>query len=436
MNQITIHLPEDVSFILSTLSARGHTAYIVGGCVRDCLMQKTPGDWDLCTSALPQQTKAVFSGFRTIDTGIAHGTVTLMLHGKPYEITTYRIDGDYKDNRRPESVRFVSAIEKDLSRRDFTINAMAYNEQQGLIDLFGGMRDIQKKCIRTVGEADARFQEDALRILRALRFASVLEFHIDADTTQSIHKNSALLQTIAQERIRVEFSKLLTGAGASSILGEFHDVLREFLPELPPEHNTMVSGGWNQTLKALAHTEPDMEVRLAVFFHNIALITGEECISPANHSAEIAQTALKRLRYDNKTVATVTELIRYHNTPIAPTRITVKQWLNVLGVPLFKKLLAVRRALLSALSDATLLNALLQTEKFLQEVLSQNECFSLKDLNINGKTLISLGFTGKEVGVILDHLLNLVITEKIPNKEEKLLKTALEILKKTNKPKK
>ncbi|MDR1631022.1 MAG: CCA tRNA nucleotidyltransferase [Oscillospiraceae bacterium] len=431
MNQAFILLPDDVSFILSTLSVHGHTAYIVGGCVRDCVMQKTPEDWDICTSAKPQETKEAFSDFRTIDTGLSHGTVTVIVRKKPYEITTYRIDGDYQDNRRPERVTFISDLAKDLSRRDFTVNAMAYNESQGLVDLFGGMRDIENRRIRTVGDAGERFLEDALRILRALRFASTLGFAIDPATARAIHENKSLLQTIAKERIQAEFSKLLVAPGAHTVLREFYDVFFEIIPGLPSD-----AGLFNQNFHAIACAKHDLEVRLALLLYNIAELNAEKTDFPAERSAEIAKTVLKSLRYENKVVSTVATLILHHDTPIAPTGACVKKWLHTLGETRFKKLLLVRRALSSSPKNENLLEELAQTEQCMQEILNKNDCFSLQTLAIGGNDLLALGLAGKDVGNMLDHLLELVIAEKIPNKEEKLLKTAVEILNRTNKSKK
>lgn len=232
---LDIKIPQEVEYIISELEKNGHSAYAVGGCIRDSLMGREPEDWDICTSALPEQTLKCFGRHVMLETGFKHGTVTLMLDRKPFEITTYRVDGTYSDNRRPDKVNFVGNLKEDLSRRDFTINAMAYNPREGIADFFGGMEDLRAKSIRSVGSANQRFNEDALRIVRALRFASALGFSLDSSTAAAIRVNCHLLKNIAAERIANELDKLIAGESATDILHEYASVLAEFVPEIKPD---------------------------------------------------------------------------------------------------------------------------------------------------------------------------------------------------------
>jgi len=232
---VEIELPEEVSYIINAFEKNNFEAYAVGGCVRDAVLGKTPKDWDICTNATPRQTKLCFAGQRIIETGIKHGTITLVLSDDSYEVTTFRTDGIYKDNRRPETVEFVSDIKNDLARRDFTINALAYHPSTGIVDYFRGISDINNRIIRCVGNADERFKEDALRIMRALRLSSILGFDIEEETADAINKNSYLLDNIASERINEELSKLLSGADAKRILFEYGLVIGQIVPEINPE---------------------------------------------------------------------------------------------------------------------------------------------------------------------------------------------------------
>jgi len=272
---MNIKLPKDVIYILQRLENSGYSAYVVGGCVRDALLGNAPQDWDICTSALPQQVINTFSDYRVIKTGIKHGTVTLMLNSNMYEITTFRTEKDYSDNRRPDTVEFVADIKEDLSRRDFTVNAMAYNPKQGLIDLFFGLDDLDMHIIRTVGNADVRFNEDALRILRALRFSAKLCFNIEKSTAASVHRNKGLLNNIAAERILAEFKQLLLSENAVNILREYYDVISVFIPEISPmvgfcQYNSYhCYDVWEHTLHALSYADNNIIIRLAVLFHDI-----------------------------------------------------------------------------------------------------------------------------------------------------------------------
>ena len=305
-------IPKEALNVAGLLESRGFEVFFVGGCVRDILRGIPPHDWDITTDATPEQMKECFAGLRVIEAGIKHGTLTVISDGLSFEVTTYRVDGKYEDNRRPTEVYFTRNISDDLSRRDFTINAMAYNPGRGLVDLFGGREDIEKRIIRCVGNPDRRFHEDGLRILRALRFASVLDFSVEAETARSIHENRSLLKNISAERVRDEFFKLIAGPGAGRVLLDFRDVIREFIPKIEagvPEQNTLDI--YARSVRTMvAEDRGDLYVRLALFFRDIAACNagGQEGGCSERHeeqSAELAGTILSRLRSDNRTISTV-----------------------------------------------------------------------------------------------------------------------------------
>jgi len=389
-----IKIPDDAIYILNAIEAAGYEANVVGGCVRDALLGKAPDDWDICTSALPEQTMEIFYNHHIIETGLQHGTVTLMLHKKPYEITTYRVDGKYKDNRRPEQVKFVSVLKRDLARRDFTINAMAYNPKTGLADYYGGRQDLADKIIKCVGNPDKRFGEDALRIMRAMRFAAALGFKIDGGTKQAMLENKALLNNIAKERIAAELNKLIVGDGAAEIILEHFAVISEVIPELTELHD-------------FSRAPKDIGVRLAVLFNGT--------------DSETAVKILRRLKYDNATAATVKTLVLYRGADIQPESKNIKRWLNKIGEETLRKLLEVKRAGNTAQLD--------NITSVLNEIIEQNQCFSLKNLAVGGNDLISIGITeGTKIGGILKRLLDIVIDEQIENEKTILLETAKKLL--------
>ena len=439
-----MYLPPYARTALSVLEQSGYEVYIVGGCVRDSLLGLTPFDYDITTNALPQQVLAAFCAFHTIETGIKHGTVTVLIDNQPVEITTFRIDGDYRDNRRPEHVTFTANLEGDLARRDFTVNAMAYREQTGLVDLFGGQADLKNKCIRCVGVPDVRFGEDALRIMRALRFAAVLGFGIEQDTAQSIHKNRLLLQNIASERIQAELFKLLCAAAAEHVLDAYRDVLAVFMPEIVPmfgfdQHSKYHdSDVWEHSLRAFAAIkEKKLPLRLAVLLHDIgkpASFTQDEdgtghFYGHAKQSVSLARGLLNRLRCDNATKQTVLTLIEYHDTQLAPTPKSVKRWLGRLGSELFFDLIRLQEADSAAHAAPYVterLNALGQIRAMAQEALDEGACFSLRDLAVGGHDMLALGLRGPKVGAALQYLLGLVIEGNIENEKKALLRAARE----------
>ncbi|MCL2248541.1 MAG: CCA tRNA nucleotidyltransferase [Oscillospiraceae bacterium] len=442
----TINLPNKVKYIIKTLEASGFKAYAVGGCIRDSVMGKKPKDWDICTSALPEKTMEIFKSETVIPTGLHHGTVSLLLSGKLYEITTFRTDGVYSDNRRPDTVSFVTDLKADLSRRDFTINALAYNPSEGLIDPFSGIKDIERKMIRCVGDADKRFTEDALRIMRALRFSSKLSFEIEPITQEAIKRNRKLLQNIAVERIAVELDGLLIGGNVAEILTGYSEVLEVLIPEITPmigfEQNNSYHhlDVWKHTVKAVESVPPDRILRLTMLFHDIAK---PQCYSETNGgghfyghpkvSSEMARKILRRLKYDTRTIKTVTELIYYHDTDIALSEKSVKRWLRKLGEKNLRMLCSAKRADALAKSKERLnsqIEEIETIEKLIDKIIVEESCFSLKDLAITGKDLIDHGIPeGGLIGEVLNELLEMVIDEKSENTREELLKNVTKLLK-------
>ena len=433
-----IHLPEDVKAILHTLQEAGYEAYAVGGCIRDSLLGRRPDDWDITTSAKPQETKALFG--KTIDTGIQHGTVTVIRHGRGYEVTTYRVDGEYEDGRHPKEVTFTASLKEDLRRRDFTVNAMAYNEEDGLVDLFGGRQDLEQKIIRCVGEANERFEEDALRIMRAVRFSAQLGFSIEERTKEAIRGHAERLRQVSAERIQVELTKLVispnpdflriaweTGITAV-VLPEFDHLMEQ--PQNNPHHCFSVG---EHTLHAMQAVRPDKCLRLAMLLHDVAkplcLTTDAEGIDHFHGHAQkgerMAAQILKRLRYDNHTTELVSRLVKWHDVAIAPEKKAVRRAASRMGKELFPLILEVKAADLAAQSDYQ------RTEKrewlerlrgLYEEIEREGDCLTIKDLAVNGRDLIQAGITpGPQLGLALQQLLEIVLEDPEKNTREYLL---------------
>ena len=443
MKKLKIEIPSGANEIIHTLQNNGYEAFLVGGCVRDSILGRSIHDYDVTTSATPDEMMEVFKGKRIIETGLQHGTITIVIDGEGYECTTYRIDGHYSDSRRPDSVTFTRSLEEDLKRRDFTINAMAYNNEAGLIDPFNGLEDIEHYKIRCVGRAEDRFSEDALRILRAIRFASQLGFVVDSDVSLNIHKMYKNLENISIERINSEFCKIALSSEFYIQIGLFREVFSLFIPEIKdmfgfqqnnPYHMYDV---WNHTVHAIEYCESDdLVTRLAVFFHDIGkphcYQDGEDGIrhfkGHGRVSADMTDKIMKRLRFDNDTREKVVELVYYHDATFEVGKKYVKRWLHKIGEEQFRRLLNVRRADIKAQADMaqkTRLQKIDNIEYILEEVLQDDECFSLKDLAVNGKDLITIGYKpGKEIGEVLNNLLDLVISGEYKNEKEKLLEIA------------
>ena len=414
-----------------------------GGAVRDSILNRPVHDWDICTSATPFEMLEIFKNRKIIETGLQHGTVTVVVNGEPYEITTYRIDGIYSDNRRPDTVTFTDKLVEDLRRRDFTINAMAYNDEEGLIDPFNGMEDIKYKKISCVGCAEDRFGEDALRILRAIRFAAQLEFTIMPGTDREIHKQYKNLENISIERVNSEFCKIASSDDFCVELLLYKDVFSLFIPELKDMFDFPQNNPWHiwdvfgHTIHAVEYCDSDdLVVRLAVFFHDFgkphSYQDGEDGIrhfkGHGKVSADMTDSIMKRLRFDNETRNNVVELVSYHDATFEIGKKYVKRWLNKIGEKQFRRLLQVKKADNKAQNlelSSDRIKELSEIESLIDEVLQEDECFSLKDLAINGKDLIGVGYkAGKELGNTLNKLLQLVIDGDCPNEKEKLLQEA------------
>lgn len=432
-------IPSGARHILQTLNGAGHEAYLVGGCVRDLLRGVKPHDWDICTSALPKKTEQCFAGQRVIGTGLKHGTVTVLVEGEPYEITTYRTEGPYSDSRRPDFVRFVPNLEKDLARRDFTMNAIAMDLHGNLCDPYGGGADIKVGLIRCVGEPDRRFREDGLRVMRALRFAATFGYDIEERTAQAVHKNRAVLDRVAAERINAELRKLLVGQNAGDVLRQYPDVFCQFWPQLGPlvtlEQNNPWHywGGWEHTIHAVEAAPADMTLRLAMLLHDIGKpsckSTDEKEIDhfyghPAI-SAQMADQMLRALKFDNKTRERVVLLVERHDAQLPPRSQVIRRWLNRLGSEAFFQLLEVKQADNMGQAPEKVKSCLVELEEIMakaERVLLEGQCLTLKDLAVNGRDVIAAGIApGPEVGRVLEGLLEQVLSGEIPNERETLL---------------
>lgn len=443
---MVIKIPEQVNRAIEILRQNGHSAHVVGGAVRDAIMGIEANDWDIATSALPEETASAFRDFRVIETGIKHGTITVIIDSASLEITTYRIESTYSDNRHPDSVQFTDLIEDDLSRRDFTVNAIAYSPHSGITDPYGGCKDIEKKIIRCVGEPDKRFGEDALRILRALRFSSVLGFEIESKTAESIRKNYRLLANISVERIFVELSKLLCGKDAKRILLDYSEVIFFILPELEPmkgctqNHERHIFDVWEHTVEAVSQIKSEPHLRLAMLFHDSGkphVKTTDQngtdhFYSHAKKSREIAEKALTRLKVSNKLRNTIGNRVEYHDfLPDKISKKTYKKYIGKLGLDTVTELFDVRKADISAQNPKFLQEGLDANEsglKILNEIQNENSCLKISDLAINGKDLEKSGIPpSPEMGKILNILFDEVLEDKTKNTKNALLARALEI---------
>lgn len=435
---MVLQIPEKVGKIIHLLQQNGYDAYAVGGCVRDSLLKRSPADWDITTSAKPLEVKRIFR--KTIDTGLQHGTVTVMMEKEGFEVTTYRIDGEYEDSRHPKEVIFTGNLEEDLKRRDFTINAMAYNGAAGLVDVFGGIRDLENKIVRCVGVPEERFTEDALRILRAVRFSAQLGFAIDEDTKRAAGALADTLKNISAERIQTELVKLLVSANPQYLktaweLGITNVVLPEFdammdTAQNNPHHCFNVG---EHTLKALEYVPADKVMRLAVLFHDMGKpqkrTTDENGVDHfyghPELSRKMTQEILRRLRFDNDTIRKVTELVYWHECAWECTDKSIRKALSKIGPELFPALLQVRRADVMAQSEyqrETKLERLEKSRELFDRIMENQECISIKTLAVTGKDLIDAGMKpGKELGETLGRFLDLVIDDPSKNTKKYLL---------------
>lgn len=435
---MNIFIPEYARKAMEILVGNGFQAYAVGGCIRDSLLGKTPQDWDICTDCLPEKLKEVFKGYRTIDTGLKHGTVTVLIGTELVEITTFRSDGEYENHRKPEQVRFVSELQEDLIRRDFTVNAMCCDINCRVYDFYGGRDDLKSGIIRCVGKAEKRFEEDALRILRGLRFASVLDFQIEVETAKAMFEKKELLKFISAERISEELKKLLCGKAVEKILVEYGEILGAVIPEiLPcigfeqnnPHHCYTV---WEHIAKSVSLVRPDPVIRTVMLLHDIAkpkMKTVDEngIYHFKKHQyvgAEMAKEILKRLKYDNRSADYIFRLIWEHDNRIPAQVSSVKRFISKHDFQFYFDYLEVRRGDTYAQSDFRLrekLDELDELAKIGLDLYAQDCCLKVSDLAINGNDLIELGLCGKEIGEWLDRILELVIDDRISNDKNELL---------------
>ncbi len=442
-----IKIPPKCNLIFEILINAGFQCYAVGGCVRDSIMGRIPSDWDFTTDALPSEIERCFSEYKTLDIGKEFGTITVIIGDDSFEITTFRCDGEYTDSRHPDSVIFTSSVIDDLSRRDFTMNSIAYSPVDGLVDPFNGVQDIENKIIRCTGKAAVRFNEDAIRMLRALRFASVLGFSFEESTRQAVFEYSYLLSNVHPSRMRKELSGLITGDNIHSVLSEYRDVLAVIIPEIKPMLDTgqnnphHIYDVWNHTLQALKNSKNTEVHRLCVLFHDIGkpyLKTTDA--KGVDHfkkhqlkSAEIAEKVLRRFCYPSDIVADVTLLIRYHDERFRNLRYDIKSMLKVLGERLFFVLTDIIYSDILGQSEYKRAEKLRHRELVIstaQQIIADGECYSLSMLCVNGSDLLKFGIKGKTVGCVLDELLNLVISDKAENKKEVLLSLVPAIVKK------
>ena len=441
-----IQIPAHALTVVERLERYGYEAYVVGGCVRDSLLGRSPKDWDVCTNALPEEVLRVFKRFHVIKTGLQHGTVTVMVNHEPVEVTTFRIDGAYTDNRHPDSVNFVSRVEEDLARRDFTINAMAFNPTRGLVDAFDGQADLKAGVIRCVGEPDARFNEDGLRILRALRFAARYNFGIETETAFSIHRNRHLLENVSVERIFTELKGILIGEGVLGMMQAFPDVFSIIIPELAAtigfdQHNPHhIYDVWTHTAHAVQAAPADEVIRLALLLHDIAkpatFTLGDDgrghFYGHGTRGANMARSILRHLKSDTATLDAVVTLVREHDNTLPTTAPGMRRTIGRLGLNTLHQLLAIKQADMDGQSthereqkQTTLRNARL----LLEDVLEEPPAYTVGDLALTGRDLIAMGLKpGPAMGSILKTLLAEVQDECLANTREALTPRAQEII--------
>lgn len=404
-----LDLPEFVVRVIDRLEACGYEAYAVGGCVRDMIMGRVPNDYDVTTNALPEETKRCFDGWRVIETGIKHGTVTVISEGNNIEVTTYRLDGEYADNRHPKEVTFTSDITADLSRRDFTVNAMAYSHKRGFADAFDGMGDILNRQIRSVGDARQRFREDGLRILRALRFSSVLGFSIDSETAIAIHDCKELLKNISVERILSEFTKLITGSGAESILSDYRDVIAVFIPDV----EKVSAETYSEAVKIVSLCPAEKSIRYAAFLGHLGGADG------------LIGRTLDRLNSDTRTRRTAEAIYECYLKGAEEGKIFARYAICRSGYEVARAAAELCAATGKVRGDAAYVAV---SERYAENIERENSadgrCLSLSELKISGKQLMSIGIKGPDIGKILSALLCLVMEEKLENKECDLMSAA------------
>lgn len=437
-----MQISSKAKIVINALADAGFSAYVVGGCVRDYFLGNQTSDTDITTSAKPYEVEKILAdkNIKVVETGLKHGTVTAVIDKTPLEITTFRADGEYRDSRHPQSVEFVTDIEQDLKRRDFTVNAMAYNDERGLVDLFGGREDIENRIIRTVGEPDARFKEDALRIMRALRFSSVLGFEIEEKTKKSIFDNMYLLENISAERIFSELSKLLCGKNVLNVLDEFRQVIGVIIPQLIPSFNCSQNTPWHtytvyeHIIHSVDFAPCDPVIRLTMLLHDIGKPSvkrtdengRDHFKTHADAGEKIAAEVLSELKVSNNIYNKVTTLIKYHQSVENVNDVKIKHWFNKIGEEYTLSLFDVRIADLKAhnLGKKEVLfeiERLMSLEEEAKMIIKRREPYKISELAVNGHDLISLGFSGREIGDKLSEILTLVMDGRLKNTKKDIL---------------
>ncbi|WP_028504773.1 CCA tRNA nucleotidyltransferase [Ruminococcus sp. FC2018] len=433
-----INIPEYAQTALDMLHACGYKAYIVGGCVRDALLGKTPNDYDICTDCTPQEMKKVFASYNAIETGIKHGTLTVLIGHDPIEITTFRSDGKYSDHRKPDKVRFEKELSQDLKRRDFTINALCYNQSEGLVDMFGGTQDLQRRIIRCVGDPTERFDEDALRILRAMRFSSVLDFEIEKGTSSAIHSQKELLKNISAERIAAELKKLLCGKDPARILTEYRDVMAVIIPQLEPCFDLKQNNPhhcydvYTHICKSVNNISPDWVLRLTMLLHDIGKpLVHTTDSAGVDHfkthqlkSAKLSREITGALKLDNRSRSRIYDLVLEHDTRIPPVKKSVRRLMSKYDDDFFDDYLRVRRADTLAQSGYMREQKLAELEaigEVARQIRAEQLCLHISDLAVNGNDLIDLGYEGSSIGKALKMLLDAVIEERTDNEKDALV---------------
>ncbi len=437
-----MQISSKAKIVINALADAGFSAYVVGGCVRDYFLGNQTSDTDITTSAKPYEVEKILAdkNIKVVETGLKHGTVTAVIDKTPLEITTFRADGEYRDSRHPQSVEFVEDIEQDLKRRDFTVNAMAYNDERGLVDLFGGREDIENRIIRTVGEPDARFKEDALRIMRALRFSSVLGFEIEEKTKKSIFDNMYLLENISAERIFSELSKLLCGKNVLNVLDEFRQVIGVIIPQLIPSFNCAQNTPWHtytvyeHIIHSVDFAPRDPVIRLTMLLHDIGKPSvkrtdengRDHFKTHADAGEKIAAEVLSKLKVSNNIYNKVTTLIKYHQSVENVNDVKIKHWFNKIGEEYTLSLFDVRIADLKAhnLGKKEVLfeiERLMSLEEEAKMIIKRREPYKISELAVNGHDLISLGFSGREIGDKLSEILTLVMDGRLKNTKKDIL---------------
>ncbi len=434
-----LNIPDKIIYVLNCLKRGGFEAYLVGGCVRDLLIGNAPKDWDITTSAIPQQIKECFlDRAKFLEIGKKFGTIGVLIDNEVIEVTTYRVEDNYVDSRRPDKVIFTDNIVKDLSRRDFTINAIAYNPEDGFVDPFNGKEDIKNRLINSVGNADERFSEDALRILRALRFSAELEFKIDDKVKGAVFRKKELILEISKERIFNEFCKLMSGDNVGQVLREFSDVIGEFIPEIKPMigFNQMTPyhkyDVYEHTVKGVENIEKEVVLRLSMFFHDIAkprcFFKDDKGVGHfyghAKEGAVISERILSRLKVSREIKDKVCKLVKLHDVEIKAEERVVCRWMNKLGIDMFNDLIKIKIAdnKSKGIEVSERLEKFKRIQRIAKDIVNREKCFSLKKLKVNGNDIINMGISpSKRIGEILKILLNAVIDGECENEKSSLL---------------